>query len=203
MLCPLRERVGTGPLGWPFPAPWAPSAWFWAAQCKRRTGPTCVNPTTLTSEPAAVFHRLSQTPKGSLPVGSGGKPAWVPLLAKVGSRKMGAFRVHPCCLGPVLEVPANGQCGQRLSAECCPAWPSCQDGGCRPHGQSQGSCPQGGVGLGGWAGQHRAYFCNCCGRSKWKWTIPSYCCQRDVSLLLLWECGWARVWVCVFCFFLV
>lgn len=38
MLCvPNRERVGTGPLERPFPAPLVPSACFWVAQCRKKT----------------------------------------------------------------------------------------------------------------------------------------------------------------------
>lgn len=168
--------------------------------------PRLRGPTTLTSKSVAVFPLLTQLdPEAFLPHGVWGGSCLGRAGAKVGSTKDGELSGYIPAESPILEVPAAGWCGQHPSAGHCPAWPSCQRIVGLPQGQCQGVCQQGrglgkgwsweGVGAGSSTGD---IFVTAIVRANGNGTIFSYCCQRDVSLLLLWECGWGLIWVCVF-----
>lgn len=201
-------RVGTGPLGRPLPAPLAPSALFWV--CSVQEDPRLGGPTTLTSKSVVVspFTDSARPRSFPSPWGLGWLLPGFCCWSQGGQHELWGFSGYTPAgsHGPVLEVPAAGWRGQHPSAGHCAAWPSCQRivGG-SPHGQYQGSCLQGrglgkgwsweGVGAGSSTGD---IFVTAIVRANGNGMILSYCCQRDVSLLLLWECGWGLVWFCVF-----
>lgn len=199
---PPQARVGTGLLRRP-PLPlwslrlvlgllsarrgWKRTRGSWA-QHPHLTVCGCVPPPPTRLDPSAP----SAQRLGPLP--------WVPLLEP----RWTAGTTGGWWSPPLLTWPRS------RGARCWLVWAaSCLTQASCPHGcvgapaRGEGGRGRGGAGRGWEQGSTGSIFLTAIVQANGNGVILSYCCQRDVRLLLLWECGWGRVRVCVSCFLLV